>query len=252
MRALLLLLVLLPGFAGAGECVVLLHGLARTDASMADLAEALADAGYEVANIDYPSRDHGVPELADRAVARGLERCAAAGDPRPHFVTHSLGGILVRSYYHREQQARPERVVMLAPPNRGSHVVDELDDWPGFDFWNGPAGDQLGTGADSVPLRLPPVDFPTGIIAGTQSINLILSNFLPNPDDGKVALSHARVKGMTACIALPVTHTFMMLDDEVIRQSLHFLREGRFDRQDGSPPSCGRVLDEAAAQQDSR
>jgi pimeloyl-ACP methyl ester carboxylesterase len=251
MRALLLLLVLMPGLARAGECVVLLHGLARTDASMADLAEALKDAGYEVANIDYASRDHPVAELADRAVGRGLERCADAGDPRPHFVTHSLGGILVRSWFHRHDQARPERVVMLAPPNRGSHVVDELEEMPGFDFWNGPAGDQLGTDADSVPLRLPPVDFPTGIIAGTQSINLILSNFLPNPDDGKVALSHARVEGMKACIALPVTHTFMMLDDEVIRQSLYFLREGRFDRQDGIPPTCGRVLDETAGQEES-
>ena len=250
MRALLLLLVLLPGFAGAGECVVLLHGLARTDASMADLAEALADAGYEVANINYPSRDYVVPELADRAVVRGVEHCAAAGDPRPHFVTHSLGGILVRSYYHREQQARPERVVMLAPPNRGSQVVDELQDMPGFDLWNGPAGDQLGTGAGSVPSRLPPVDFPTGIIAGTDSINLILSNFLPDPDDGKVALSRARVKGMTACIALPVTHTFMMLDDEVIRQTLHFLDHGSFDRRNGIPPTCDRILEDAAVEQE--
>ncbi len=250
MRVLLVILVLLPGLTRAGECVVLLHGLARTDASMTRMAEALRDAGFDVANVDYPSRDHPVAELADRAVPRGLERCAEAGDPEPHFVTHSLGGILVRSYYHRNSRSRPQRVVMLAPPNRGSQVVDELHDMPGFAFWHGPAGDQLGTGAHSVPLRLPPVDFPTGIIAGTDSINLILSNFLPDPDDGKVALSRARVKGMTACIALPVTHTFMMLDDEVIRQTLHFLDHGSFDRRNGIPPTCDRILEDAAVEQE--
>ena len=54
----------LPLSAAAGrvgqapECVVLLHGLARTAASMARLEEALTDAGFAVANIDYPSRKH--------------------------------------------------------------------------------------------------------------------------------------------------------------------------------------------------
>lgn len=225
----LLLISLIPLMATAGDCVVLLHGLARTAGSMDEMAERLEEAGFQVVNLDYPSRHHPVAELAERAVPEGLRRCADAGDGPPHFVTHSLGGILVRHYYARHPEQKPARVVMLGPPNRGSQVVDELHDMPGFAFWNGPAGGQLGTGPDSVPVQLPPVTFPTGVIAGTQSINLILSTYLPNPDDGKVSVANARVEGMDACIAMPVTHPFMMGDEDVIRQTLHFLRHGRFD-----------------------
>ena len=41
-------------FAGANAagCVVLLHGLARTSGSMAEMAEALRAAGYVVVNVD--------------------------------------------------------------------------------------------------------------------------------------------------------------------------------------------------------
>lgn len=241
LRCLLLMLVCIPGLVPAAECVVLLHGLARTAGSMEDMAAALQEAGFTVANVDYPSRDHPVSELAARAVPEGLQRCAEAGDARPHFVTHSLGGILVRHYYAQHPEQRPQRVVMLGPPNQGSQVVDEIAGFPGFDFWNGPAGNQLGTGPDSVPVRLPPVDFELGIIAGTQSINLILSTFLPNPDDGKVSVANTRVQGMKACIAMPVTHPFMMGDEEVIGQTLHFLETGRF--RGGEQPHCTEVVD---------
>lgn len=243
LRCLLLMLVCVPGPVPAAECVVLLHGLARTAGSMGDMAVALEEAGFTVANVDYPSRDHPVAELSQRAVPQGLQRCAEAGDERPHFVTHSLGGILVRHYYAKHPQQQPQRVVMLGPPNQGSQVVDEIGDFPGFDFWNGPAGDQLGTGRESVPAGLPPVDFELGIIAGTQSINLILSTFLPDPDDGKVSVANTRVRGMKACIAMPVTHPFMMGDQEVIGQTLHFLETGRF--RSGDRPRCAEALEAA-------
>lgn len=231
LRAELLLIVLLltPVAGEAKECVVLLHGLARTAGSMEPLAEALGEAGYYVANIDYPSRHKPVAELAGIAVTAGMRRCRENEAVPVNFVTHSLGGILVRYYFERHEPARVDRVVMLAPPNQGSEVVDKLKDMPGFELWNGPAGMQLGTGTEDIPAHLGPVNFETGVIAGTQSINLILSTFLPNPDDGKVSAERTRVEGMCAFITLPVTHTFMMGDDEVFEQVLHFLREGRFD-----------------------
>jgi len=73
---------------------------------------------------------------------------------------------------------------MLAPPNNGSEVVDKFRDLPGYKWLNGPAGRQLGTGRDSLPRSLGAAEFDLGIIAGTRSINLLLSQVLPNPDDG--------------------------------------------------------------------
>jgi pimeloyl-ACP methyl ester carboxylesterase len=228
---LLTLLVLLgcSSMSFAKECVILLHGLARTANSMSVLADELSEAGFSVANISYPSREQPIAELAEIAVTDGLGKCAELQASSINFVTHSLGGILVRFYVQENPDLEINRVVMLGPPNNGSEVVDNLKDVPGYELLNGPAGMQLGTSADDIPKMLGAVNFELGIIAGTRSINLILSTLLPNTDDGKVTLESAKVEGMTDFIALPVTHTMMMRNEEVIEEVLNFLRDGRFN-----------------------
>jgi hypothetical protein len=228
--AALLILVLASPHARATECVILLHGLARTAGSMSVLEEALQAAGYHVANIDYPSRHFPVAELAPRAVEEGLSQCATANAKAVHFVTHSMGGILVRYHLRNNRIENLGRVVMLAPPNQGSEVVDNLRDTPGFAMWNGPAGLELGTDENSMPARLGPVDFPVGVIAGTESVNPMLSRLLPSPDDGKVSVERTKVEGMTDFVTVSATHTFIMRNDEAIRQTLSFLASGSFVR----------------------
>ena len=100
LRCLLLIIVFsLTTTAVAEECVILLHGLARTSSSMESMAEALEDAGFVAVNIDYPSREHPIEDLAPMAIGNGLELCEVAGaTDKTHFVAHSLGGILVRKY----------------------------------------------------------------------------------------------------------------------------------------------------------
>ena len=118
---------------------------------------------------------------------------------------------------------------MLGPPNKGSEVVDKIKDLPGYELINGPAGMQLGTGVDDLPKSLGPVNFELGIIAGTKSINLILSTFIPTTNDGKVSVESAQVEGMCSFIALPTTHPFMMKNNDVIGEVIHFLKHGKFE-----------------------
>lgn len=213
-----------------GECVVLLHGLARTAGSMSELERRLLDSGYLTANTGYPSREFPVQELAALAVADGAQQCLAQGAGRIHFVTHSLGSILVRYYFAQRSESWLGRVVMLGPPNQGSELVDALAEFPGFGLLNGPSGDQLGTGDGSILETLPPVDYEVGVIAGNQSINPLYTALIPGPDDGKVSVESTRVAGMTDHLVLPVTHTWMMFNNEVIEQVLQFLQHGRFAR----------------------
>jgi hypothetical protein len=117
---------------------------------------------------------------------------------------------------------------MLGPPNNGSEVVDNLKDVPGYELINGPAGMELGTSKTDVTKTLGSVNFELGVIAGTQSINLILSTFLPNPNDGKVSVESAKVEGMCGFITLPVTHPFIMTNDKVISEVVSFLKDGVF------------------------
>ena len=224
----LIVLCFLPVSSYSAECVVLLHGLARTANSLKKLEKELTNEGYYVANINYPSRKKPIAELAEIAVEAGLKQCHGAGASPINYVTHSLGGILVRQYYKQYTPDQVKRVVMLGPPNKGSEVVDKIKDLPGYDLINGPAGMQLGTGVDDLPKSLGPVNFELGIIAGTKSINLILSTFIPTTNDGKVSVESAKVEGMCSFIALPTTHPFMMKNDEVIVEVIHFLRHGKF------------------------
>ncbi len=222
------LIFLLIPFQAHSACVVLLHGLARSDSSMKKLDIELQKEGFETINVDYPSRDYTIEELAEIAITPALEQCSSHEEI--NFVTHSLGGILVRQYLSNHAIPKLGRVVMLGPPNKGSEVVDKLKNTPGFHFLNGDAGIQLGTGEMSVPNKLGPAEFDVGIIAGTESINLILSLIIPSTDDGKVSVERTKLEGMNDHIEVKTTHPFMMKNKKVIAQVIHYLKNGKFER----------------------
>jgi hypothetical protein len=197
------------------------------------MQEALLNEKFLVANVDYPSRDYAIEELATMAVEEGVDMCRAHdGVARIHFVTHSLGGILVRQYLSVKTIDELGRVVMLGPPNQGSGAVDELVDVPGFDWINGPAGRQLGKGEESVPLKLGPVDFELGVIAGSLTIDPITSAVLDDPDDGRVSVVDTRVEGMDDFVVVEHSHAFMMRMQRPIDLTIEFLRNGSFGLDD--------------------
>jgi len=215
-----------------GACVILLHGLARTSGSMATLAETLSAAGYDVVNINYPSTKKPIEALAMTAVSEGIRECRQMGIKTIHFVSHSMGGLLVRYYLSRCRLPELGRTVMLSPPNQGSEVADRLKNTTLFRLVTGPAGQQLGTGEDGIARHLPPVDYPVGVITGEKAkfFDKVFSDMIPGKDDGKVSVERAKVDGMDDFLSLPYGHTFIMDEDAVIYQVVHFLKNGKFQK----------------------
>ncbi|MFZ2407376.1 MAG: alpha/beta fold hydrolase [Methylobacter sp.] len=210
------------------EAIILLHGLARTSRSMNKAGKLLAAYGYKVINVDYPSRSADISELAQKYIAQALKQCETEEVKKIHFLTHSLGGILLRDYLASQSIDKLGRVVMLAPPNQGSEVVDKLGSWRLFYYLNGPAGLQLGTDKNSVPNQLGPVNFQLGVIAGNRTVNPFLSRLIPEVNDGKVSVNRTQVAGMKDFIVMPYSHSFIMRREAAIEQALHFIQQGYF------------------------
>jgi len=230
---LLMLMATLPVLSPTAEkqeYVILLHGLCRSGRSMIPMGQSLASAGYQVINMEYPSRSASIEKLSDDAIGRAVADCQKKGATTIDFVTHSLGGIMVRSYLARHTIPNLGRVVMLGPPNQGSEVVDKLGSWWLFHAINGPAGNELGTGPDSTPNRLGPANFCLGIIAGDRSINWINSLLIPGPDDGKVSVERTKLAGMKDHLVIHAMHPTLMLNQTIIKQTIHFLQHGTFER----------------------
>jgi pimeloyl-ACP methyl ester carboxylesterase len=211
--------------SGDARCpgVVLLHGIARTSASLRKLERALQASGFATLNIDYPSRKKAIAALADDihpAISGFAER-----DAPLHFVAHSMGGLVARAYIPKHRPARLGRVVMLGTPNSGSEVADLLSGSRLYRTFYGPAGLELTTAIRA----LPTVDYPVGVIAGNRFIDPVAGLLvLPKPNDGRVSVQSAMLAGMTDHVVVKASHTGLPRHAAAIEQTIAFLRDGRF------------------------
>ncbi|MCF8724280.1 pimeloyl-ACP methyl ester carboxylesterase [Nitrospina gracilis] len=214
-------------WAEGQECVVILHGIARTSASMAPLAAYLDENGYSAINIDYPSTDHAIDDLVER-VHEKLLASPWTQECITHYVGYSMGALIARGLIHKHRPEKLGRVVLLAPPNEGSEVADFWKNNFLYEWLYGPAGQELGTQKNAYRDRFGEVDFEVGVIAGDRSIDPLSSSIIPGPDDGKVSIPRTKLPGMKDHIVVHATHTFIMKNEKVMKQTLYFLKHGAF------------------------
>jgi triacylglycerol lipase len=221
---------MLPANIVKNECVILLHGLGRTYHSMDKMQTTLTHAGYHTINFDYPSRKESIEQLASEYIPAAIDQCNELDPVQIHFVTHSLGGIVLRMAVKQKRPKKLGRVVMLSPPNQGSEAVDDLKERWYFSWLNGPAGQELSTSEDSTPNQLGPVDYPVGIIIGDRHafFDAWLLKLFQGANDGKVSVERAKLDGMTDFIVVHESHSFIMKSELVQSQTIEFLNNGAF------------------------
>lgn len=206
--------------------VILLHGMGRTRVSFARMKRELEAAGWRTARLSYPSTRRSIPEHA--AWLEGvLHALAEDGEARQiHFVTHSLGGILVRATLARagawRRQLEVGRIVMLGPPNQGSAFADRLAGLRLFRWLYGDTG--VGLVPDEV-RRIPPPDRPFLIIAGARGDARGWNPLLPGDDDGVVRLEETHLAGASGHVVVRCLHAFLAGDREAIEHTLRFLAD---------------------------
>ncbi len=210
------------------QLVVLLHGLASFPVSMALLERVLEKEGYAVRNLGYPSTRGSVNDAAARVMQEVHDLSPVI---TVHFVAHSMGNIVIRRMLN-EEIPNLGRMVMIAPPNKGSLLAQQLKDLGVFRWVFGPAGQQLSS--DNAPffdsLPSPPCEF--GIIAGGKGDGKGYNPFLPGDDDGTITVESTMLEGASDFILLKTTHTLILFLKETAEQTVCFLKYGRFKNQD--------------------
>ena len=208
------------------DTIIFIHGLGRTSLSMMHLQKIFERDGYKTLNIHYASHKQSIEESATylkKIIKKNVDNSSTL-----HFVTHSLGGLVVRTCLKDEKSAHVGRVVMMCPPNQGSELATCLQNYWLYKKILGPAGQQLGIDFDDYPHQLGPVHFQLGVIAGSKSWSF-LSHIFPDENDGRLTINRAKIEGMTDFLVVPCGHTLIMYNRLVIKQIRHFLKTGSFN-----------------------
>ena len=208
--------------------VLLVHGIGRGPATFGDLPVKLRKAGIEARAVSYPSTRGSIEDHAAQ-LERLLQQSESVDEVS--FVTHSMGGIIVRRLLARDgvwkSRVKPARLIMIAPPNQGSVVAQALQPtWP-YRLVYGAAGQQL-TPAKIATLPVPKIPF--GIIAGGKGNSEGYNPLIPGDDDGTVAVSETRLDGATDFMILLGLHGFIARSVQVERPVVNFLKSTRFNQ----------------------
>ena len=196
---------------------------------MSSMGKFLSQRGFTVHNIGYPSTRKDIATLA-RDLSLGPLQSLEEPGKELHFVTHSMGGIVLRYIDLYFPLSSMGNVVMIAPPNRGSEIVNRLSCRWWARWLLGPAFLELGTGERALPKAMGDVDFPLGVIAGDRGKSLLFRGVVPKPSDGKVSLDSTKVGGMKDHKVVSAGHTWIAKNKEVQEATLHFLRQGWFQK----------------------
>jgi pimeloyl-ACP methyl ester carboxylesterase len=193
-----------------------------TGLEMSLLRHRLRRCGFRPVSFSYPTIRCSLTENAAR-LQRFVEQLDA---DTVHFVAHSLGGLLLRQFFHDYPRQCWGRVLTLATPHAGSRVARRMGRNPfgkvllGHSFKHGLRGD--------VPLWTAQREI--GVIAGSHGFGVgRLVGGLPRPNDGAVALVETRLPGMSAYKVFPMSHSGLLVSAEVAQAVCGFLRKGCFD-----------------------
>ncbi|SET67378.1 alpha/beta fold hydrolase [Thalassotalea agarivorans] len=210
------------------ETVIVAHGLARSAGAMWQLEEELQEQGYQVCLLDYDSLGETVDDvLAD--TSQQITNCLPETG-KVHFVGHSLGGLVIKSYLNKHQETLPKgelgEVILAGTPNSGSEVADHLKDSLLMD-WGGDISRSLSTKQIALWQKEAQIEKAVGVIAGTKPSRMTKDLF-SGKNDGLVSVASASAVNVKDIIELPISHSAMRKDDETARQIIYFLSHGKF------------------------
>ncbi len=198
------------------EMVVAVHGLAAHRLVMLPLVRRCRAAGYQTTNWGYRSVLKDIDSNAQRLADTLQQLDQDERIDKLHLVGHSLGCIVTRRAVFERRPTKLGRIVMVCPPNQGSHVATRLQPWLG---WLSPSLRQITDRRDSFVNRLP------GLESLAAEVGIIVAS-----SDLVVAAESAQLPGTRATCVIDGMHSGILFKASTARAVIQFLRSGDFTR----------------------
>jgi alpha-beta hydrolase superfamily lysophospholipase len=178
----------------------------------------LPTARYEVRDIDH---------LGAWAARHIKQASTIAGGAPVDVVTHSMGGLVLRSSLRHDPPLR--RVVMLSPPNAGALRARQMRALiPVHRIGWDPLAPLLPGAPDRLPNAEGPIE--VGVLTGARHDAAHRGYFpwLGADNDGKVRIDEAPLTGANDFRVVKAHHTFIMAQRDVLDLVVRFMRTGNF------------------------
>lgn len=209
-----------PALGGRpGEVVVLTHGFMANRWLLAPLARRLQQRGWQTQVWGYQSLTPSVLHHGRKFSGLLGQLDADADVHRIHVVAHSMGGIVTRAALAEQMPSKFGKLVMLAPPNRGSFVATATASLFGRVFR--PVA-ELTTRPESLVNTLAE---PQGIDIGVIAAGL----------DQLVTLDSTRLAGPHQHVVLPCMHSSLLFRRDAAALTAQFLERGTFGETPATP-----------------
>lgn len=222
-------LVIFCHLASATQKVWLLHGIAGSKIEMTRLDFALGQEGFDAQIYAYPSLQVDVDSVSKMLIRQVL----SDRHDTVSFVTHSMGALVVRSMYKHLKKVKRfpfiYRIVMIAPPNKGSDVADFFVQFPLILKIAGPNVKNLTTDPKVGAAKYPVPDAEIGLIAGGTGVGKGYNILLDKDNDGLVKADQTVLGVEKDIVFVKDTHVGLLFNKEVVDQTILFLREGKFN-----------------------
>jgi hypothetical protein len=228
LKFIVILLVFIQ-LVSANHKVYVVHGFGGFALQMEKINQGLIKEGYLTENYSYPSFSEDLD-----SVGLDLYRKVQKDNfDTVSFVTHSMGALVVRSMYQYMDSTvhfpHIFRIVMLAPPNKGTKMADFYSG-KRLNFFLGPNVEHMRTDSNSYANKLPIPTCEVGIIAGAKGKKPWFNPFLKEDNDGNISLSLTKLGNEKDFIVIPSIHDLMPLHKKVIKQIISFMKTGSFNK----------------------
>ena len=224
----LLFLLILSYNLEASHKIYLIHGYGGLGLELKKIQNTIKKNHFKSKLIKYPSLSKEIDSIGKAL----FDKIKQEAYDTISFVTHSMGGLIVRSLFGYAQADKTfpviHRIVMIAPPNKGSPLADYFKEFKLVRALAGPNLKNLTTDSIMGSSKYPIPTSEVGLIVGVKSKKKRFTAPLVRENDGVVLVEDTKMGIERDVYYIRASHTGLLFNKKVKANVISFLKFGKF------------------------